>query len=188
LTAIRTKQKESTMLPETTLTELNRMTPEQRAAFAAGVVGRVFDLYRDTAKPQKPAMRSAIAKTWQRAAGTSLDPDECYDLLNELEEESDDYMDDDDTDIPYGAIQSVIAALNSALDDDADAALDAANEANAEVDRADAASNAQGGLAEEEAWQLEWLRYCASGDPTRAEEEWKQRNRVRPKWYERWAS
>jgi hypothetical protein len=176
------------MLPETTLTELNRMSPEQRAAFAAGVAGRVFDLYRDTAKPAKPAMRSAIAKVWQRAAGTPLEPDECFDLLNELEDEGDEYLDDDDIEVPYGAIQAVIAALNSALDDDAEAAFDAANHATGEVDRADAAGNAQGGLDEEQAWQLDWLHYSANSDPTRAEDEWQHRHRARPDWYQRWTS
>lgn len=176
------------MLPQSVANQLARMSPEQRAAFAAGAAERVFDLYMDCAKPYRDHVWNAIELAWSRASGASLAGDAVARLLAELDRESGQYCDtqNQSIDLPFGAIVAASHALRAAHSGEVKEAILAADFASGEAARAD--RDDAGGEQEEIDWQLDWLKHTSAADPGAARDEFKARAATKPAWYERWSS
>jgi len=176
------------MLSDTTLDELHTLSPQQRAAFAAGAALRLLNLYFDTADQIDSQVQKAIDKAWEFAAGSSVDPIEYHALFDGLEKEAELYGEVEDQNIrmPWGSIMSAIHTLKVAMTGEARDALSAANYASREAERADSYVDQTGGEDEETSWQIQWLKRLASIEPQVARNEWSVLTPDHQDWYKRW--
>jgi hypothetical protein len=172
------------------LADLVKLSPESRAAFAAGAVERVFDLYTGAVASYRDASWDAITKVWDRASGIRI-PDHAYqELTRALDEESGLYVEEGGPTVPYGAIRAVLYALRAAFLDDPEQAARAAKAASDEVNNAEQMRGkpAPAGLHEEQVWQRGWLQTVSNVDPREAREVFKRQEKAKPSWLIRWES
>jgi hypothetical protein len=163
------------------------MTPEQRAAFAAGCAQRVYDLYERHAKPYRDNVWEALVRAWDRAAGHRPSEELVKRLVAELDEESSNYASilDQTLELPFEVIVAASLALEAAHCGAAQKAYDAANFALGAVGRTDEGPS-DAGVSEELAWQLDWLGFCRAADSRSAHAELERRTATDPDWYVRW--
>jgi hypothetical protein len=174
------------MFPKANFADLVKMTPEQRTAFAAGCAERVYDLYEQAAKPRGDNVWDAITSAWDRVAGKKVPDDLAKRLIGALDAESGDYANvrDQTLEMPFEVIVAASRALETAHTGDPEKAEATADFALGAVGRAEPETD--DGIQEELAWQLDWLRFCASADPATARAELKRRTATEPDWYVRY--
>ncbi|WP_331718632.1 hypothetical protein OG985_49670 (plasmid) [Streptomyces sp. NBC_00289] len=178
------------MLPESEFAVILGMSPEQRAAFVAGVAERVFDLYMDCARPYRSNVWEAITAAWGRASGETIPGETAARLAEALDQEAASYCDDLDEsiDIPFEVITAVGHALKAAFFGDPKDAEAAANFATGGIARAAHACNDDQDRAvqEELGWQLDWLRYVSTTEAEATRDGFSARTVTKPTWYLRW--
>lgn len=166
--------------------ELRGLSPRQLAAFAAGVARRVMNVYAKTAEPVRSEIKTALELVWSVAAGEALDGDRYQTLHAALDAEAQRYLEDDAQVVPYSVLRCVRLALETAAGATVETALRAAHEARGQAAEADHEADAEGGDAEEAAWQRRWLAHVASIDPAEARAQWVGICNGAPAWYVRW--
>ncbi|MET7458615.1 hypothetical protein ABZT03_43830 [Streptomyces sp. NPDC005574] len=180
------------MLPKSHFAILLKMSPQQCAAFAAGVTERVFDLYLACAAPYRGDVWEAVKTAWNLASGETAHQATATCLADTLDEEAGGYCDDlkQSIDVPFGVIVAASHTLKAAQSGNPQEAEAAANFASAEVARAAHTygdKNEQDRAEQEEVkWQLEWLHHVSTSDPSHVREAFRARTVTKPAWQRYW--
>ncbi|MGW1070916.1 hypothetical protein ACWD4F_41285 [Streptomyces aureus] len=168
------------------------MSHERRAAFAAGVIERVFGLYEDCATPCRDDVREAITAAWDRACGEVVSEATADRLAAALDEESGDYCDvpTETIELPFGVIVAAKNVLAVALTGDTTRAENAAGFARDDIARAVYTHGDPDDLdardEDELRWQIEWLHQVSTADPKSAREAFAAHSVTEPAWQSHW--
>lgn len=169
------------MLDATEFSPLTSMSIPQRLGFALGCAQRVLDVYAGVASPYSSKVDAAFREGWRAVREVDAAAPAAARAKGDVDALITPLL--DEPELEYGALMALSRALEVLSSPGPTPAEQSALQAASTVERAD---RGRLGALEEDAWQREWLRFCAAAKPADIEPEFRARNAQEPAWLQRW--